>query len=93
MLTKLADLGIEPAGTVLVAGVFTGKTFVLTGTLSGMSRDEAKALIKKAGGNVSSAVSKNTDYVVAGENAGSKYDEAEKLGVFILNEEAFDKLF
>lgn len=69
-----------------------GKTFVLTGTLEGMSRDEAKALIKKLGGKVSSAVSKNTDYVVAGESAGSKYDEAIKLGISILDEAAFLKL-
>lgn len=73
-------------------GKLVGKTFVLTGTLSGMSRDEAKALIKKAGGKVSSAVSKNTHYVVAGDNPGSKYDEAEKLGVKILSEGDFLKL-
>lgn len=71
---------------------FAGKTFVLTGTLSSRSRDEAKALIKRNGGKVASAVSKATDYVVAGENPGSKYDDAEKLGIPILNEEAFDKL-
>jgi len=68
-------------------GKFVGKVFVLTGTLSGMSRSEAKAIIKKNGGKVSSAVSTQTDYVVAGENPGSKYDEAEKLGIKILNEE------
>jgi DNA ligase (NAD+) len=72
-----------------VTGKLKGKTFVLTGTLPGMSRDEAKALIKKGGGKVSGSVSKNTDYVIAGENAGSKYSEAEKLGVRILTEEQF----
>jgi DNA ligase (NAD+) len=70
----------------------TGKTFVLTGTLQSLDRDEAKAIIKKLGGSVSGAVSKNTDFVVAGENAGSKYDKAVELGVKILNEEGFKKL-
>jgi len=70
-------------------GGLVGKTFVLTGTLSVMSRDEAKALIKKNGGKVSSAVSKATSFVVAGENPGSKLDEAEKLGVQVLDEKAF----
>jgi DNA ligase (NAD+) len=73
-------------------GTLAGKTFVLTGTLETMSRDDAKALIKKNGGKVSSAVSKNTSYVVAGENPGSKYDEAEKLGVKILDEKRFVSL-
>lgn len=69
-----------------------GKTFVLTGTMDSMDRDEAKAIIKKLGGSVGSAVSKNTDYVVAGENAGSKYDMAVELGVKILTEEEFKKI-
>jgi DNA ligase (NAD+) len=69
-----------------------GKTFVLTGTLEKMTRDEAKALIKKRGGKVSSAVSSNTDYVVAGENPGSKYQDAERLGVKIMNEEELNNL-
>lgn len=66
---------------------FSGKTVVLTGTLANHTRDEAKALIEKAGGRVTGSVSKSTDYVVAGENAGSKYDKAQKLGVTILSEE------
>ena len=66
-----------------------GKTFVLTGTLSGMSRDEAKVLIKKNGGKVSSAVSKATNFVVAGENPGSKLDEAQKLDITVLDETGF----
>ncbi|MDB4984363.1 MAG: ligA [Patescibacteria group bacterium] len=71
---------------------FTGMTFVLTGTLATMSRDEAKEKIKSLGGKVSSSVSSKTDYVVVGEDAGSKYDEAVKLGIKILDEEEFQKL-
>ncbi len=67
----------------------SGRTFVLTGTLASMDRDEAKAKIKAYGGFVSSAVSKNTDYVVVGESAGSKASNAKKLGITILNEKEF----
>jgi DNA ligase (NAD+) len=67
----------------------TGKTVVLTGTLPTLSRDEATALIEKAGGKTSSSVSKKTDYVLAGESAGSKLDKARKLGVSIIDEDAF----
>ena len=69
-----------------------GKKFVLTGTMEGMSRDEAKEKIRSLGGDISSAVSKAVDYVVAGENPGSKYDKAVELGVKILNEQDFVKL-
>ena len=72
--------------------VFSGKTFVLTGTLPTLERDQAKAMILAHGGKVSSAVSKKTSYVLAGESAGSKYDEAEKLGVPIIDEAAFLKM-
>jgi DNA ligase (NAD+) len=70
----------------------SGKTFVLTGTLKNMSRDMAKAKIKSLGGKVVGTVSKNTDYVVAGADPGSKYDNALKLGVKILDEEGFGGL-
>jgi DNA ligase (NAD+) len=66
-----------------------GKTVVLTGSLSEMTRNEAKEAVRRAGGNVSSTVSKNTDYVVAGESPGSKYDKAKSLGVSVLTEEDF----
>ncbi len=68
-------------------GPLQGKTFVITGTLPTMSRDEAKALIQKAGGKVSGSVSGKTDFVVAGEAAGSKLDKAEALGVAVLTEQ------
>ena len=75
-----------------VSDELAGKTFVLTGTLSTMTRDEASERIKRCGGKTSSSVSKNTSYVVAGENAGSKLDKAQNLGVIILNEDEFIKI-
>lgn len=71
------------------AGKFSGKTFVITGTLNSMSRDEAKQKIKSLGGKVAESVSRKTDYVVVGEDPGSKYEKAKTLGVVILNEREF----
>ncbi len=68
---------------------FDGQTFVLTGTLTTMTRDEAKDLIRARGGNVSGSVSAKTTYVVAGDNAGSKLSKAESLGVTVISEEDF----
>jgi DNA ligase (NAD+) len=68
---------------------FAGKQFVLTGTLSAFTRDEARALIEARGGRVNSSVSKKTDYVVAGEAAGSKLDKAQSLGVTVIDEDLF----
>ncbi len=73
-------------------GKLAGQTFVLTGTLPTLSRDEAKELIRKNGGEISSSVSSQTDFVLAGIEAGSKLDKAEKLGVEIIDEKAFFKM-
>ncbi len=70
-------------------GLFSNKIFVFTGTLPTLSRDEGKKMVREKGGNVSESVSKDTDYLVAGENAGSKLERANKLGVNILNEKEF----
>jgi len=74
------------------AGPFAGKIVVLTGTLAAMSRDEAKERIEAAGGKVTGSVSKKTDFVVAGEEAGSKLDKAKELGVAVLDERGFLKM-
>ncbi len=94
MLKKLDDAGVvclqsEASG---MAQIFEGKTFVLTGTLPTLSREQARQMIKDRGGNVSSAVSKKTDYVLAGEEAGSKLDDAKKLNVRVIDEGEFEKM-
>ena len=71
---------------------FTGLTFVLTGTLSRFTREEASAIIESFGGKASSSVSKKTTYVLAGENAGSKLTKAESLGIKIISEEEFETM-
>ena len=91
-LECLAKLGIDPqGGRPSGGGVFAGKRFVITGTLPTMSRDEAKEKIEANGGKITGSVSKKTDYLLAGEQAGSKLAKAETLGVTILDEVKFLK--
>lgn len=93
MLEELNQLGVIPAPPAQNnSDELKGLTFVLTGTLQNMTRDEASELIKQKGGKTTSSVSKNTSYVIAGENAGSKLDKAQKLGVIILSENDFLKM-
>jgi len=94
IINKLKDLGVafpqlERKGH---EGPLLGKTFVLTGTLEGMSRTQAQIEIEKLGGKVTSSVSKLTSFVVAGADPGSKVDKAKKLGVEIIDEISFKKL-
>ncbi len=77
----------EPVGDQLA-----GKTIVVTGTLTNYTRDEIKELIRKHGGKAASSVSSKTDFVVAGENAGSKRAKAESLGVLVISEDEFERL-
>jgi len=96
ILARIHELHIKPQGEKVSAaiptGAFAGKTFVLTGTLPTLTREEATAKIEAAGGKTSSSVSKKTDYVLAGADAGSKLTKAQELGVKILDEAEFLKM-
>jgi DNA ligase (NAD+) len=97
ILQRMKQLGIEPKSEKISARKraelpLTGKTFVLTGTLPSMTRDEATAKIESLGGHVIGSVSKKTDYVLAGTEAGSKLDKAKELGVKIIDEAEFRKM-
>ncbi len=94
LIEELKSFGLKFASEIksdIKENFFKNKTFVLTGTLSTFSRDEASEKIKSLGGKVTSSVSKNTDYVIAGENAGSKLDKAHALGIKVLSEDEFLK--
>jgi DNA ligase (NAD+) len=96
-LHRLVGAGVvaeapEPGAAAAAEGPLSGKTLVVTGTLTGFSRPEAEDAIRAAGGHPASSVSAKTDYLVAGEKAGSKLGNAEKLGVRVLDEEAFRRL-
>jgi DNA ligase (NAD+) len=96
ILEDLADAGVDPElpapRRANAAGPLDGLTIVVTGTLEGFTRPEAEAAIRAAGGKPGGAVSKKTDYLVAGENAGSKLAKAQELGVRVLDEAAFRQL-
>jgi DNA ligase (NAD+) len=82
----------QPGRTQKANDRFAGKQFVLTGSLPGITRDEARALIESSGGRVTSSVSKKTDFVVAGAEPGSKLDKAVALGVPVIDEAEFKKM-
>jgi len=93
LVDRLREAGLTLSGEKKQRGTkLAGKTFVLTGTLANYTRDEAKKMIEDAGGKVTGSVSKNTDYVVAGADAGSKLDKAKELGVKVIDEMALDHL-
>ncbi len=93
LINALKERGVEPESEeVMEPRALEGKQFVFTGSLEGMSRAEAGETVKRLGGIVSSSVSKNTDFVVAGENPGSKLEKAKKLGISIIDEEELRKL-
>jgi DNA ligase (NAD+) len=90
VIERLVAAGVTPSvEEKRVGGKFTGKTFVFTGALTRFSRDDAKRLVEREGGHAAGSVSKKTDFVVAGAEAGSKLDKAKELGVTVLSEEEF----
>jgi DNA ligase (NAD+) len=96
LIERLRERGLrfelDPAERRQEGGPLDGKTFVLTGTLPNLSRDEASAMIKRAGGKVTGSVSKKTDYVVAGDSPGSKFAKAQELGTEIIDEDGLRAL-
>ena len=94
LIKKLAKAGINPtaAKRTVKSDKFAEKTFVFTGTLANRTREAAGELVQQHGGKISGSVSKKTDYVVAGADAGSKLDKARELKVTVLNESEFEKL-
>ena len=98
VLSDLVDAGVEPerptvvrASDAAAGGPLAGKTVVVTGTLAGFDR-QAEEAIRAAGGKAGGSVSKKTDYLVAGDNAGSKLVKAQELGVLVLDEDGFRRL-
>jgi len=89
LMKDFSDLGLNLVHAIINEGPMVSKVFVLTGTLPSLTREEAKAKIKEAGGEVSQSLSKKTDYLLAGDKAGSKLDKAKNLGVQIISENEF----
>jgi len=90
VIQKLKEAGVKPLETISTRStLLTGKTFVFTGTLSRMTRNEARQIVENLGGQTSSSVTKNTDYVVAGTDSGSKLQKARETGIPIISEEEF----
>ncbi|MGL4826391.1 MAG: NAD-dependent DNA ligase LigA [Vibrionaceae bacterium] len=91
LIERLCDLGLHwPAATMAAApqgSIFSGKTVVLTGTLQQFSRDEVKAMLQARGAKITNSISAKTDFLIAGEKAGSKLEKAQQLGIVILNEQ------
>ena len=95
MINKLKEYGLNMVYTstrTKEETVFTGKTVVLTGALTKYTRDEASLIIENMGGKTSSSVSKKTDYVLYGDNAGSKLTKAQALGVKLITEDEFEEM-
>ncbi|MBR6693728.1 MAG: NAD-dependent DNA ligase LigA [Clostridia bacterium] len=94
MISRFKEIGVNMKAeeTMLADNRFSGKTFVLTGTLEKYKRSEAAEIIESMGGKTASSVSKKTDYVLAGENAGSKLDKANDLGVAVISEAEFEEM-
>ena len=91
-IKELLKAGVKIIPPKKIKMKLKGKTFIFTGALKSMTRDEASEKVRLLGGDVSSSVSKNTDYVVVGENPGSKYEKAKKIGVKTIDEKEFLKL-
>ncbi len=92
-IEKLLARGVAPTEAARRAGgPFSGKTFVFTGTLPTLGRKEAQEMVERLGGRAAGSVSKKTDYVVAGDEAGSKLDKARELGLAVLSEGEFLEL-
>ncbi|RCK75233.1 MAG: DNA ligase [Ignavibacteriae bacterium] len=92
LINRLKEAGLKFEAESLANLPLSGKTFVLTGALESMTREEAKENIERLGGKVASSVSKNVDYLIVGEEPGSKLDKAKKLGIPLLNEAEFIKM-
>jgi len=94
-IEQLLENGVQPEASKRVIRTdhaFSGKTFVLTGALQQYTRDQAEALIKERGGKVTGSVSKKTDFVLVGEDAGSKLEKAKELRIHVLSEQQFQEM-